>query len=305
MIYYQKTLGAKEQEPRTAFERSWRYLDFREFITHLDNRKALIAWREQFPPGAADLAASVIAQLVYRKWISAEFIRAALGYCRSVLQDRGYLETSPLEVMEFHADVNHVMLVLGCQGHDVRDHRARAAYEALKQFPTTEFKVVFSGHHPAEPGKRDLVLVNDEARALEREFNKLLNRDPSFSARHNYARNLERQAKSTTDNIRNLLTDRFVRSGEKVRLFLVSSTFHLIRISADVEQLVEGSTEWHDRVESVVLVGAESNAVEDPIVLTAPYVKAMMYEIFADLFKRVPMRADRSDELGGRYQGAV
>jgi hypothetical protein len=302
MLYYEKNLSAPKPTPRAAFDQLWRFLDFRELVNYVENRRELAEWREHFKPGAPDLAAAVMAHLAYRNWLDKEIIaEQALRYCRTMLEDAGFEETALYEIKsQLDSEENHVILVFGCQGHKVRDYRASAAFHVLKKLANVPLKVVFSGHHPAEPGSTKTVRTNDEARALEREFSRLVDQDPDVANRHNFTVSLENQSTSTRQNLENFFNGDYLRE-QKATLFLVSSTFHLPRLARDAEQLIGADSNIKSMVQRLYLVGSETHPSEDPVTLEAIYIKAMLFEVFHHLFQYAPFAIERP----GAYEGAV
>lgn len=303
MLYYIKDLKSDKRSPRMAFDQLWRFLDFRDLVYHSENRKALLDWLAVNPPGAPDLVAAVLAHLQYRGWLDTEeVVNTGLRYCRTMIEDAGFDETALYKIKdEAQRDLNYVMLVFGCQGHTVRDARARAAFHVVKRAPAIPFTVVFSGRNPSENAER-LVRVKNEARALEREFSRLVDQDLEMAQRHNFhIARMEEESSSTVENLANFLKGNYLKKGVETHLFLVSSTFHLPRIAAGAERLIAGDLEIQETVNRLFLVGGETNVAEDPITKEAPYVKAMFYEVFEHVFKHRPFEVMRPSQ----YEGAV
>jgi hypothetical protein len=216
-----------------------------------------------------------------------------------MLEDGGFEETALYEAeRQARPGENYVLLVFGCQGHLVRDYRAAAAFHVLKRLHSVPLKIVFSGHHPAEPGSKKVVLCLDEARALEREFSRHIDRDPEVAKRHNFTLALENRSASTQENLANFFAGDYLRDNDST-LFLVSSTFHLPRLAKDAESIIAKDPAAAARVKRLFLVGSETHPAQDPVALEANYIKAMLFEVYNHLFQYAPFTVDRPTAYDG------
>lgn len=298
MYYYAKPTSWRQDNPPIDFSRLWQRLDFRGYITHADNQDWYIEGMKRHVHGFPDLSAAVIAQMHRRGLLSHTYIGDALRYCRSMVEAEGYEQTVPPHLSDASTSTSHVILVFGCQGPEVRDARARACLQLVKNLRHVPLKIVFSGKNPSTTDSRKVILTRDEAAALQAEFQRLLDRDPTFEGR-NFTFALEQQANSTAGNLRHFLEGPYLERNRPAQLFLLSSTFHLGRIAQEADAALAAYPDLSSGIARLVLVGAEVSA-EEEIVSDERYVKAMMYEVFRHMFQHAPP-SFRKDE----YDGAV
>jgi len=298
MFYYAKPTSVRLDDPPIDFSRLWQRIDFRGYITHADNQQWYMGSMERNAHGFPDFAAAVIAQMRRRGLLSQTYIQDALRYCRSMVEAEGYEQTVPPHLSDSSTSTSHVILVFGCQGPEVRDARARACFQLVKNLRHVPLKIVFSGKNPSTTDSRKVILTRDEAAALQAEFQRLLERDPTFDGR-NFTFALEQQANSTAGNLKHFLQGPYLERNRPAQLFLLSSTFHLGRIAQETDAALASYPDLGSGIARLVLVGAEDDA-EEAIVSDERYVKAMMYEVFRHMFQHAPP-AFRRDE----YDGAV
>lgn len=302
MFYFEKDRRKPRETYPISFDRDWRYLDPRELLVHRDNREAFGRWFEEFPAGLPDFLAAMVAQLHYRGILGREFVSKALAYCRAMVEEIGFERTSPKNLALSDTNINHVMLVAGCQGPSVRKGRVMAAYQVLCRLPRdVAVKIVFSGRNPAERPNRVYILTHDEAADMEREFDTLIDHDASFREHRNLTVETEHEARTSSENLGNFFKGNYLRKANDAYLYLVSSTFHLRRLADEAEKCISGDQTLSEKIAKVVLIGAEEDPQDEPVMFEAYYVKNMMFEVFLHMFRNRPLEVDRP----GEYEGAV
>lgn len=302
MYYFEKDRRNPRETYPISFDRQWRYLDPREFLVHRENRAAFKRWFSEFSPALPDFFAAIVAQMLYRRQLTRDFILWALEYCRSMIEERGYERTSLRKLALADTDINHVMLVAGCQGPAVRKARVNAAYYVLSKLPRhIRVKIVFSGRNPAEPPTRVHILTPDEAADMEREFDTLIDHDPSFREHRNFSAETEHEARTSSENLANFFHGDYLRDTRDVYLYLTSSTFHLRRLADEVERWIDDDPTLQEKIAKIILIGAEEDPTDEPVMFEPYYVKNMMYEVFLHMFKGNPLEVERH----GEYEGAV
>lgn len=302
MYYFEKDRKSPRETFPVSFDRKWRYFDPREFLVHRENREIFTKWFEEFEPALPDFLAAAAAQLHYRRRVGESFVSEALEYCRAMVEERGYERTSLKELALASPRINHVILVAGCQGPAVRKARVQAAYYVLTKLPRhLDVKIVFSGRNPAEAPTRVHVLTHDEAIDMEREFDALIDADPSFEEHHNFRVELEREARTSAENLRNFFKGGHLKASNEAYLYIVSSTFHLRRLADEAEKWIDDDEELQEKISKIVLIGAERDPEREPVMVAPYYVKNMMFEVFLHMFRNRSM-----PELSPTaYEGAV
>lgn len=230
----------------------------------------------------ADLAASVVRQMHENNLLKADrVIRWGLEFCSSVLQDRGY---EVVTVRHLHDQVErnahqHTMLVAGCQGKEILRERVRAAFEFLNQIHV-DFEVVFSGKNPAHGGF-PRVRTRHEARKMEAYYAGFLEKAEREDWPHHTTRiEPEGESRTSAENIRELLEGDFLSTSRPNHIFLVSSTFHLVRLSSLLEKQTQDK---HPDITRISLIGAEDPVFTPKISQVDGYVKSMFFQLYSTL----------------------
>ncbi|MDO8477754.1 MAG: ElyC/SanA/YdcF family protein [Candidatus Rokubacteria bacterium] len=307
-MYYVRSLTTISTYTPRDFTSDWRFLDFREF-QHSSQRRFLTELLATFEASLqstqrtqtesakavslpvdpndvwayiADAAAAVVTQLHYRSVLQPTFLKRALGYCHFVVQHLGY-EPRSLDALRESvvASQNNVMLVVGCQTPTLLYSRVDAAARLLIHL-SPSFRVVFAGKNPGAPAT-----IPNEAREMEVYFSSLVERDPVLDHHKRFRVEVESQSSDTKTNFAHFLNSSYLSLTMPNRLFVVSSTFHLMRIAQELDR-------WSDAlggrgVVEIVLVGAEGLHDDHQAKQDRMYVKSMVYEVFLDMFKRRPL----------------
>jgi hypothetical protein len=120
MYCFKKDMSAPKPSFRISFLREWKYFDFRGFLTHKKNRETFQKWFEEVGEGLPDFLAAVIAQAHHKSCLDKKFVTKALNYCRLMVEEIGYERIGLKELALADTNINHVIVVAGCQGETVR-----------------------------------------------------------------------------------------------------------------------------------------------------------------------------------------
>ena len=231
---------------------------------------------------AADTAASAITQTHSLGALNPQFVNKLLAYCHNAIQGCGY----ELEVMHGVSRLlteggRNIMLVLGCQTLQLLHARVDAALGALRALPD-HFQVVFAGSNPT--GGAGPSAITNEAKEMRSYFDSCLQRDTNgLITRLGLEQWVEPESADTKGNVRQFLGSPVLDTNEPKRVFLVSSTFHLMRIAVEIEAHVGALRD--KQVTQLVLLGSEDIYDQAPTKLLPEYVKSLAFEVFFDMLK--------------------
>lgn len=91
---------------------------------------------------------------------------------------------------------------------------------------------------------------------------------------------IEEESRTTSGNIKKFFEGEYINKDIEYELCGVTSTFHLLRLSDDLEKAL-GSENFHVNIRNIILYGAESNPRS--VSKQARYIKLMFYDIFSYL----------------------
>ena len=232
------------------------------------------------PSFVADIAASVIAQLQEAGLLREDCIQKALECCHLVLIARGYESTYPHHLLHEGDDhTNNVMLIAGCQSRPLLKARVKKAFE-LWQRLQKGFTFVFSGRNPSKRQVGRKLRILNEAREMENYFYSLLEQ-PNVNQLTYTARriDLDEESYSTATNIKEFLDGDFLSRKKVNHVYIVSSSFHLIRLAQTLESAIQ-PRENGPQIDKVILVGAEDPDIASNVAHLPNYVKSMMHDVF-------------------------
>lgn len=265
-------------------------------LIYPDRREEFRAWVASDVRSAADTVAAAVSQTIhaietmYPKRID-EFdglLRKGLDYCQQLLSDMGFdLEPRQrlIEALRQSSSPN-VMLVPGCQTPDVLRSRVAQAAVLVKSAPKAWRAVIFSGDRPRRQGKtRYRYNFKSEQKQMEMMFDDLMG---AASPRVNVDWiQPDSDATKTGENVQELV-DRVRSLSSRSSVYVVSSTFHLVRVARELSPILRGPVPLGKALDQLVLVGSE-RAVEgsalDRSVHRAEYHKQMFFEIYRHLFE--------------------
>lgn len=244
---------------------------------YLDSRSKEISW-------LADIAASVTAQLLSKSRNDA-IVKQALRCCRDILLSKGYLETN-LYGMHNEAtsspSVAPFILVPGCQTDSILESRVDAALQLISSIHTNR-DLVFIGYGPP----LDPVRIPDESDRMMTIYEDRLRKSVLTQSILCKIRSVrcftENSSKTTSENIKMFFQSGFMQQKTDYRLYLVSSTFHLLRFAKECEGYL------HDNpianIKQIVLIGADDINHPSEISMSGNYIKFMFYDIYTFLFQ--------------------
>lgn len=240
-------------------------IDFSEYINsfafleyiHSDHRAAFNISDEKELKIRADFAASVVAKL-FAKRANDDIIVKGLHCCRDILLSKNYNET-PFNHLHNHAikhsNINHVILVAGCQTDEILKSRVDAAIRLIRILHT-DVEIVFVGGAP----ERNKVKIRSESTRM---MSILENRiQQGVLTEHDLIRLRSRKifsesaSQNTEQNIEQFFKEGFISTDKQYYLYLVSSTFHLLRLATDCEKhlMTPGSGK---NIQRLILFGAD------------------------------------------------
>lgn len=271
----------------------------------------------------SDVAASGIAQIneISEDGLDLEnAITPAIECCRDTALNNGYEICSPKSITEWYSlseeVVKPIIFVAGSQTKEIRNKRVDAVIELINEgiktprpgsgsAPSeierinerkkTRSKIIFSGKHKAR-GHHLGIKTQREAQHMIPYFNKIkhnlkyeIDEDSPIS---------EDDAEDTKENIRNSFKKIFNERNSigSLDIYIISSTFHLIRISKIIKDLLrsfsknkgnDSYSKWvSESVNRITLVGSEDplNVKEDNIFKNSDYIKSMYFELFSHHF---------------------
>lgn len=281
-MYFVKNLIASKEERNEIidFYEYHKIFNFLDWI-YIGKRSEFRNILAQNPSFISDLAASIVAKLQESQLLKEDFIQKALECCEKILISQGYEPTHPNHLLSQGIPNSHcVMLIAGCQSRHILKSRVKKAFD-LWQKLQKGFTFVFSGRNPSKTQKgRSKVSIINEAREMESYFYSLLE-DPSARQLTYYTKriDIDEDSYNTITNIDQFLTGDFINQKGLNSIYIVSSSFHLIRLAKNFENsLNSGSSSA--KVKEIVLVGAEDSNKPSNIALDPTYLKSMMHDVF-------------------------
>ena len=256
----------------------------------------------------ADFSASVAAQFITTPESLRKYSHLGLDCCRDILTREGLKENYIYDLSELtRIDLkstnddqrpHNVILVVGAQNQDILKNRANAAarvYYELTRMATRELSIYVSGQSPPTKGESGEVRNHNILFEYERlayffikEIRKLLTEKSDVKNVFENLLYVEKETKSlnTKQNI-NAFFQQFLDQtyNKQVNLFVVSSNFHLIRISEAIRQYLSDETIQKRSVaqkityNKILFVGAEDYDFHKDIIEKQEYRKAMYFEI--------------------------
>jgi uncharacterized SAM-binding protein YcdF (DUF218 family) len=286
-MYYVKHLTCSSLAHSWEPSRALTTLDF----TPLLHRSQLVASMDELRRKAlADAAAAAITQVHTLAPLPEDYIIELMNYCHFAVQDVGYsVETHDGLEPVLSTGGGNLLVVMGCQNLPLLHARVNAAIRLLSAAGMT-FEVVFAGFNPSA-GAAPARIINEakEARAY---FDEYVQKDPGLKMRIGLRQWTETESADTRGNIRHFLDSPFLNGAGTSRLFLVSSTFHLMRIAVELESY--SSELLAKGVATVVLVGAESPFTREGMQSRKEYLRSLAFEVYYDVLKRAGRKAATS-----------
>lgn len=283
---------------RVKFDSSIEGLRFAHNI-HADHSSTLARLGKDNPEFLADVAnaattrvISQVKELDYAKGgvpSTRDLIRGALHCCQSVVGTMGFerSNTHRLQAQSFEWNKGNALLVAGCQTRSILENRLDKAIEVLRAAPSLGKWNVFvpSGDRPRRtnsnypltfPAEKEYMLDYVEQRLTDSEWSQL---------REVLVKDIRPQHErtKTRDNIEELLDHiDTLKTFKSYNIFIVSSSFHLVRIARELRAVLESDTK-RPPIDSVVLVGAEDipdkrSTKLDPVFSEQSYLRQLLFE---------------------------
>lgn len=245
-----------------------------------------------------DITASQIQLLFVNGHLKSQFVRDCLKCCRDLIYNMGYdqlnlatnitLEEDELDtiVNQCSAEIKNVLIIPGCQQEGMLEGRVLKAVDLLKHFKREGLIIIASGGNPLENPKNppDTISTGNEANAiftLLDEFIKKLN----VKAPPKLIPKIESKSFDSTANVRESISSgKYMNHSEQHNLIIVSSSFHLIKLSRVVEEEVEKIRRINPNfVHNIILFGSEQIEDEFSTEKRGGYIKSMFVEVYKEL----------------------
>jgi hypothetical protein len=275
MIIYHKELKNPQAYTPINLRKLFEEFDFRKYMhTHQSNKINDVSF-------ISDLIASFAEVLHENEKLEDKLILKALQSCRDIMQHNGYHE---LNIQRFREKIDKnkesVIAVYGCQTRGILHNRVRAAVNLWKIIPT-KIHIIFSGRSPLQDGGDTIEneAIDMENRFYEfaeiyQDFNQIEQID-RITTRHII---IESESTKTTENIQKLMETSTIRNAESLNLFLVSSNFHLMKLSKEFEDYIQKNN--ITKITEVYAIGSESINTLDHVSRKKQYIKALFYHLY-------------------------
>lgn len=275
MIIFHKELKNPQTYTPINLRKLFEEFDFRKYMhTHQSNKINDVSF-------ISDLIASFAEVLHENEKLEDKLILKALQSCRDIMQHNGYHE---LNIQRFREKIDKnkesVIAVYGCQTRGILHNRVRAAVNLWKIIPT-KIHIIFSGRSPLQDGGDTIEneAIDMENRFYEfaeiyQDFNQIEQID-RITTRHII---IESESTKTTENIQKLMETSTIRDAESLNLFLVSSNFHLMKLSKEFEDYIQKNS--ITKFTEVYAIGSESINTLDHVSKKKQYIKALFYHLY-------------------------
>lgn len=298
-------LGRKLRRPlrvrppgSVKFEPSIEALNFSQNI-HADHINAFARLKTRNPAFIADTASAattrIVAQLRGSDFArggvpyTRDLIRGALHCCQSVVGTMGFerWDAHRLQSSLFDWNKGNALLVAGCQTRRILENRMNKAIEVLRVAPSLGRWNAFvpSGDRPRRT-RTDYRLTFPEEREVMRDHVFQALADPEWvQLKEILVKDIqpEEERGKTRDNIEELLDHLdTLKTFKSFNIFLVSSSFHLVRIARELKAVLDSGRKL-PQIDSVVLVGSEDIPADDhkrldPVFSEESYLRQLLFE---------------------------
>jgi len=237
-----------------------------------------------------DLSAALLTNIYQSSYSHKDIFAQALRCCEQIIEDLGYSssdEHSFYEELGSKQNGQHVCLVAGCQNDEMIRRRAEKAAELCIK-SGKNFDVIFSGLNPGSD-KLQRFAIQNESMEMKKHFTNYMTKHSAEMPLMNRLQ-FEPASNNTNEN----LTFFFERYVEKhytipINLHIVSSSFHLIRLSETLRKLLTNKN-YQQKIASVRLIGSET--IDHEFVFgatfTRRYLKLMLFDVFRAILVEHP-----------------
>ena len=218
-------------------------IDLSAYSRIFDYRNLLYKdWREPFEEELrsnstfiCDLSAALLTKVYDSSYAHEDIFSKSLRCCEQIIEDLGYDSMDELSFYdEIKAAGKHIVLVAGCQNDLMIRGRAIKAGE-LCQKSRKNFDVVFSGLNPSSKADERNAIHNESAE-LKKHFVNYMRRNSVDLPKLHYLQ-FEPASNNTVTNVSEFFRKFMAGKGEAVNLYIVSSSFHLIRLAEAVKNI--------------------------------------------------------------------
>lgn len=266
------------------------YFELLQFTRALDfaQREYVEKIASERPVALADLLAALTYKLFDTGNIKRDFfVEKCLRGCDAILENEGFDIIDINDIFEVTRQAAHCLVIApGCQTDELLMSRIRATEEICYQIVSMRKQVhlFFSGKNPGQRAGISPSILN-EAQTMNMWFWDLWERRQQvgdFRRLVNIQLLIEDGSKTSIENIKRLLalSQRQLLEGSNV--FIVSSTFHLIRLAQALERELETNPSFS--VPNLILVGSEVGATN--ISMHKTYVKSMVFNLYRYLISK-------------------
>jgi len=228
----------------------------------------------------ADIAASVVAKL-YENKPDVSTIKLALECCHAILEKKGYQEDNfdlLLNKIPYNQFDKLIVIAPGCQTTSFIEQRVDATFRIVQKCikRSKPVEVVFTGFRPSSETPR----IQNESMKMYNLFGKKLkkNKVNSGSDFIQIRTFIEEESRTTSENIKKFFEGGYINKDITYDLCGVTSTFHLLRLSDDLEKALQ-SGGYHGNFRNIILYGAEGNPRS--VSKQPRYIKLMFYDLFS------------------------
>ena len=249
-----------------------------------------------------DFAASVVKQLFEGGYLKENLDETAIKICRDIIIDMGYHELTNDLLQNLLQDkrsngntsfgeIQNVLMVAGCQDEIMLNRRLQTVIDIIPKF-RDNLTVIVSGGNPIKNGADKTDIMDESIRMFNR-LEEMINaqkvqRPPSFDIMR------EGDSANSIQNIDETIKNYVCKTDKVYNVILVSSTFHLIRLSKELETVLEAiftedknkSDSERLKIENLILIGAEKLDMKFLPVKDGEFMKLMFDDIYKELFNR-------------------
>lgn len=256
-----------------------RLFSFVPFL-HPERRQVFRTTAKDFIPGIADISAAVATTFLVMN-PDKDIIQEALKCCKSILHSQEYATINAREIQlictqkETNAEI--VVVVLGCQTSSILNKRVDAAIN-LEKIINNDVNIIFSGAAPGSEAR----IPNESAEMFEYYQSKQKKQKSFQDLTFCKTVTLENKSQSTNHNISEVLDLINIKfKGKDIHLFIVSSSFHLVRIDWELTKFKAQLLSYN--IKNLFLCGAENANNVKVISMNERYLKQLFFGIFSHL----------------------
>lgn len=261
------------------------YIEFLRFPPSIDpeQRGQIKQVVDDAPIAVADLLAATVFRIYNSDLVDrSAFVRECLRCCNYILENEGFdIVVDDGELLKIAHGARHsLVLAPGCQTDELLRSRVRAAEQVCYQLASIAqpVRLFFSGKNPGYRVGVPPSILNESKTMVTFFWDLWSDRQKADDLRRllRVEPLIEAASTSSAQNIKQVLALSAKELGESSTVFVVSSTFHLIRLGRALEDELKAGESMN--VPNVILVGSEVDA--SSVSMLKVYVKSMLFELF-------------------------